>query len=97
MSLLIPQIQVDKICPAWSGSLCIGLTTFNPEELAESQCLPSSATALEKKTWLMMGPEIRINGQTNRENFAPTLERLQVSFCRFCEIKHKLWQPQSLC
>ena len=41
--------------------------------------VPANATDMKSKiTWIMSGSEIKKNGITIRENYAPSLERLEV-------------------
>ena len=42
--------------------------------------VPANATDMKSKiTWIMTGSEIKKNGITIKENYAPSLERLEVS------------------
>ena len=53
--------------------------------------VPANATDMKSKiTWIMSGSEIKKNGITIKENYAPSLERLEVLiFFLELHVQHK--------
>lgn len=74
LSLYYPQIKIDKIGVQWSGSLGVGVTSC----LLPMSNVPSSAEQLRDGTWLMVESRILKDGMTVKENYGPSLDRLQV-------------------
>ncbi|XP_033763671.1 neuralized-like protein 4 [Pecten maximus] len=73
------EIKVEQLSKVWSGSLHIGLTTLAISDTTPISSIPSSALALTTKlTWIVTSSEVRKSGIVIKENYAPSLERLEV-------------------
>ncbi|XP_022100637.1 neuralized-like protein 4 isoform X3 [Acanthaster planci] len=74
------EVKVDKVASQWSGTLLIGLTTLNPDDITDGQvALPITAASLRSKdTWVIQGSQVKHNGKIIKDNFSSTLERLGV-------------------
>nr|XP_006813437.1 PREDICTED: neuralized-like protein 4-like [Saccoglossus kowalevskii] len=74
------EVKVEQVSKRWSGSLQIGLTTFVPSEALPVNSLPPAASELRtnRNTWLMQGSEVLENGVSLKENYATTLDRLEI-------------------
>ncbi|XP_066296523.1 neuralized-like protein 4 isoform X1 [Branchiostoma lanceolatum] len=73
------EIRIEQTSSRWSGSLQIGLSMLTPYEVTPTANLPPSAIDLRSKvTWVMSGSSIKRNGLMLKENYAPTLDRLEV-------------------
>ncbi|CAF88751.1 unnamed protein product, partial [Tetraodon nigroviridis] len=69
------QIRIDKLVDKWSGSIEIGVTTHNPNNLD----YPATMTNLRSGTIMMSGCGILTNGKgTRREYCEFSLDELQV-------------------
>lgn len=69
----------------WSGSLHIGLTTLQPQDLPSCPLggLAVSLPQLRARvTWLLAGSEVRRNGVLQRQNYGCSLDRLTVRMMR---------------
>ena len=75
-----PQVRIDSLCPHWAGSLQIGMTAMAISDNLPTSILPDSAVDLRSKvTWVVCGSEVRKNGEVIKENYAASLDRLEVS------------------
>ena len=75
------QVRVDQMSKQWSGSLQVGLTTLAISDSSPVSSLPSAAHEIRSKvTWVVSGSEVKKNGLTIKENYAPSLERLEVGY-----------------
>ncbi|XP_064610379.1 neuralized-like protein 4 [Liolophura sinensis] len=73
------EVRIDQLSPAWSGSLVVGLTTMAISDTTPLSLIPATAHDLNTKvTWIVSGSEVMKNGVVIKENYAPSLERLQV-------------------
>ncbi|XP_071805443.1 neuralized-like protein 4 isoform X2 [Asterias amurensis] len=74
------EVKVEKVASQWSGTLHIGLTTLNPDDISEGQMsLPVTANSLRSKdTWIVQGSQVKHNGQIVKDNYSSALERLEV-------------------
>ncbi|KAL5014249.1 hypothetical protein ScPMuIL_008519 [Solemya velum] len=73
------EVKIEQVCRLWSGSLYIGLTTLAISDSTPVSCLPISACDLVSKlTWIVAGSHVKKNGVIIKENYAPSLERLDV-------------------
>ena len=71
---------MEQLARQWSGSLQFGVTTMAISDSTPLSVVPANATDMKSKTtWIMSGSEIKKNGITIKENYAPSLERLEVS------------------
>ncbi|CAH1773995.1 unnamed protein product [Owenia fusiformis] len=71
------EVHIDECVKQWSGSLMVGLTTMVLTDSTNS-LLPASASGLQtKSTWLVSGSTVKKNGVVLKENYAPSLERLE--------------------
>ena len=79
MFVCVPQVRVESLSRQWSGSLQIGLTTMAISDSTPVSLLPQSACELTSKvTWVISGSEVKKNGVTVKENYTPSLDRLEV-------------------
>ncbi|KAK3730103.1 hypothetical protein QZH41_013738, partial [Actinostola sp. cb2023] len=76
------EIRVDRIINSWSGSLAIGVTTANPNNIE----IPSSAAGLKNGYWIMSGVSVIKDGVTVLDNYGRDLDELSegdiVGVCR---------------
>ncbi|KAM9462513.1 neuralized-like protein 4 isoform 2-T2 [Clarias gariepinus] len=75
------EVKINEVDEQWSGSLHIGLTTLQPQDLPScplSGLSPSLTQLRSKVTWLLAGSEVRRNGVLQRQNFGCSLDRLTV-------------------
>ncbi|KAI0236390.1 Neuralized-like protein 4 [Lamellibrachia satsuma] len=74
------EVRVESLSRQWSGSLQIGLTTMAISDSTPVSLLPLSACELTSKvTWVISGSEVKKNGITIKENYTPSLDRLEVN------------------
>ncbi|XP_060517593.1 neuralized-like protein 4 isoform X2 [Cylas formicarius] len=66
------EVILDTVVDRWSGSIELGVTAVRPDEIE----LPSTATDLNKDTWMLSGSSIMINGKTIRNNYPCDLDTL---------------------
>ncbi|XP_076270318.1 neuralized E3 ubiquitin protein ligase 4 isoform X2 [Rhynchophorus ferrugineus] len=66
------EIVLDNIVERWSGSIELGVTAVRPDDIE----LPSTATDLNKDTWMLSGSSIMINGKTTKNNYPCDLDTL---------------------
>ena len=79
MFVCVSQVRVESLSRQWSGSLQIGLTTMAISDSTPVSLLPQSACELTSKvTWVISGSEVKKNGVTVKENYTPSLDRLEV-------------------
>ncbi|KAJ8320876.1 hypothetical protein KUTeg_002463 [Tegillarca granosa] len=72
------EFKIDQITKVWSGSLHIGLTTLAISDSTSVSLIPARAVELTSKvTWVVTGSEVRKNGVVIKENYTPSLERLE--------------------
>ncbi|XP_041377381.1 neuralized-like protein 4 [Gigantopelta aegis] len=73
------EVKVEQISKQWSGSMHIGLTTMAISDCTPVSQVPSLAEELTSKiTWIVSGSEVKKCGVTIKENYAPSLERLEI-------------------
>ncbi|XP_067658409.1 neuralized-like protein 4 isoform X2 [Haliotis asinina] len=73
------EIKVEEVSNQWSGSIHIGLTTMAISDSTPLSQIPASAEEITSKvTWIVSGSEVKKSGKTIKENYAPSLERLEV-------------------
>jgi len=76
------QIRVDRVINSWSGSISIGVTTTNPNNIE----IPASASGLKNGYWIMSGVSIIKDGVTILDNYGKDLDELTegdlVGVCR---------------
>lgn len=80
------EVKINEVDEQWSGSLHIGLTTLQPQDLPScplSGLSPSLTQLRSKVTWLLAGSEVRRNGVLQRQNFGCSLDRLTVRFRKY--------------
>ncbi|XP_030761137.1 neuralized-like protein 4 [Sitophilus oryzae] len=66
------EVVLDSIVERWSGSIELGVTAVRPDDIE----LPSTATDLNKDTWMLSGSSIMINGKTTQNNYPCDLDTL---------------------
>lgn len=72
-------MEVSEVSSQWSGSLKIGLTTMAISDSSSSINIPSTADEITSKvTWIVSGSEVKKCGVVIKDNYSPSLERLQV-------------------
>ncbi|CAL1286035.1 unnamed protein product [Larinioides sclopetarius] len=67
------QVQLDNLHSDWSGSLRIGVTCQNPDQI----CLPSSSLLLKENTWIVSGDCVFYNGVKIKSNYCTSLNSLK--------------------
>ncbi|KAK1889948.1 Neuralized-like protein 4 [Dissostichus eleginoides] len=67
------EIRIDKLVDKWSGSIEIGVTTHNPNNLD----YPATMTNLRSGTWMMTGNGVMHNGTTILDEYGHNLDRLK--------------------
>ena len=73
------EIKIEKLSKQWSGSLRIGLTSMAISDTTPASSVPLSSLDLTSKlTWVVTGSEVKKSGVTIKENYCPSLERLEV-------------------
>lgn len=73
------EVKIEQLSPLWSGSLQLGLTTLSVTDSTVHTLLPESIEDLTSKaTWVVSGSDVKKNGTVIRENYVPSLDRLQV-------------------
>jgi len=73
------EVKIEQVSKHWTGSLQIGLTSLVISDNTPLSILPSCAQELRSKvTWLVSGSEVKKNGEVTRENYCPSLHRLEV-------------------
>ena len=79
MFCLVCQIEINEVSTKWSGSLKIGLTTMAISDSSSTVNIPATADQIVSKvTWVVAGSNVKKNGNVIKDNYAPSLERLQV-------------------
>ncbi|KAK0040385.1 neuralized-like protein 4 [Biomphalaria pfeifferi] len=84
------EVEVTEVSNQWSGSLKIGLTTMAISDTTPTDNLPSTADEISPKvTWVVSGSEVKKCGVVIKDNYAPSLYRLQigdrVAVCRYSD------------
>ena len=75
------EIKIERLSTQWSGSLRIGLTSMAISDTTPASSVPVSSLDLTSKlTWLVTGSEVKKSGVTIKENYCPSLERLEVKY-----------------
>ncbi len=64
--------MLDRIVLKWAGSIEIGVTTQQPEELD----FPATMTNIRSGTWMMTGNGVMHNGLTVLDDYGTNLDRL---------------------
>ena len=73
------EIKIERLAKQWSGSLRIGLTSMAISDTTPASSVPTSSLDLTSKlTWIVSGSEVKKCGATIKENYCPSLERLEV-------------------
>ncbi|XP_005104477.1 neuralized-like protein 4 [Aplysia californica] len=73
------EVEVSEVSAQWSGSLKIGLTTMAISDSSSPVNIPATADEITSKvTWVVVGSEVKKNGVVVKDNYAPSLARLQV-------------------
>uniref|UniRef100_A0A0L8HEA4 NHR domain-containing protein n=1 Tax=Octopus bimaculoides TaxID=37653 RepID=A0A0L8HEA4_OCTBM len=73
------EVKIEQLSLLWSGSLQLGLTTLSITDTTTQNLLPESIEGLTSKpTWVVSGSDVKKNGVVIRENYVPSLDRLQV-------------------
>lgn len=67
------EVKIDSKISSWSGSLEIGVTTTNPDEISD---LPACASKLKNGTWIMSGISILKDGNSLMEYYGSDLDKL---------------------
>jgi len=74
------EIKIEKVSKNWSGSLRIGLTSMAISDTTSASSIPVSVLEMTSKpTWIIVGSDVKKSGVTVKENYAPSLERIDVS------------------
>lgn len=66
------EVMLDRIVLKWAGSIEIGVTTQQPEELD----FPATMTNIRSGTWMMTGNGVMHNGLTVLDDYGTNLDRL---------------------
>uniref|UniRef100_T1IVE5 NHR domain-containing protein n=1 Tax=Strigamia maritima TaxID=126957 RepID=T1IVE5_STRMM len=73
------EVRIDQIARQWSGSLHIGLTTLSVSDTFSMSLLPSCAFELGGDTWLIAGSQVFKNNMLTKDNYGPSLHKLEVN------------------
>lgn len=68
------EVRIDTKVNSWSGSIEIGATTCDPNNLE----FPTSAAELRNGSWIMSGRSVLKDGQSINEEYGRDLDRLTV-------------------
>lgn len=68
------EVRLDRLIDKWAGSIEIGVTTHQPNDLD----FPSTMTNIRSGTWMMTGNGVMHNGATVIEDYGQNLDRLKV-------------------
>ncbi|CAG5120309.1 unnamed protein product, partial [Candidula unifasciata] len=84
------EMEVSEVSDQWSGSLKIGLTTMAISDSSSSISIPSTADEIVSRvTWIVSGSEVKKSGVVIKDNYSPSLQRLQVGdrigVCRYSD------------
>ncbi|VDI67176.1 neuralized-like protein 4, partial [Mytilus galloprovincialis] len=72
-------IRIETLSKVWSGSLHIGLTSSAISDSTPQSLVPTRATELvSKPTWVVLGSEVKKCGSLIKENYTPSLYRLEI-------------------
>lgn len=69
------EVVVEKKTRNWSGSLAIGVTKCNPNDLDP---IPDRASRLTGGTWVLSGSSVLKDGRTILDDYSRNLEELAV-------------------
>ncbi|CAG2213549.1 unnamed protein product [Mytilus edulis] len=73
------EIRIETLSKVWSGSLHIGLTSSAISDSTPQSLVPTRATELvSKPTWVVLGSEVKKCGSLIKENYTPSLYRLEI-------------------
>ncbi|KAL3861342.1 hypothetical protein ACJMK2_007378 [Sinanodonta woodiana] len=73
------EVRVEQLSHQWSGSLRIGLTSMAISDTTPVSLIPLSSIDLTlKTTWIVTGSEVKRSGVVIKENYAASLERIEV-------------------
>jgi len=71
-------VRIDSVCKKWAGSLQIGLTAVSPSP-GHDTTVPATLSQLSPDaTWFVTRSEVWHNGKKIRENYCPSLDRVDV-------------------
>ncbi|KAK7486086.1 hypothetical protein BaRGS_00022695 [Batillaria attramentaria] len=69
------EVRLDSMVNKWAGSIEIGVTLHQPQELD----YPSTMTNIRSGTWMMTGNGVMHNGTTVIDEYGQNLDRLKVT------------------
>ena len=73
--MFVFQVEIQGITELWAGSIEVGVTSHNPDDIV----LPPTMTSMPTGTWMLSGTSIIVNGkEALREYSSINLETLKV-------------------
>jgi len=76
---VVCQVRIETVCKKWAGSVQIGLTVMPLGNDSTSTALPASLSQLSPDTtWFVMRSEVWHAAKKIRENYCPSLDRVDV-------------------
>eukprot|EP00117_Sycon_ciliatum_P026465 scpid22351/ scgid3043/ Neuralized-like protein 4 len=71
------EVRLEEMSPGWGSSVVIGVTGVVEEDGFNGE-LPPSACELRRKTVLVSGSSVLVDGVVVKENFCPSLDSLEM-------------------
>ncbi|XP_068700240.1 neuralized-like protein 4 isoform X2 [Montipora foliosa] len=60
------EIEIESVTELWAGSIEVGVTSHNPEEIV----LPPTMTSMPTGTWMLSGRTVIVNSQEARRDYS---------------------------
>lgn len=83
--MFIFQVEIQGITELWAGSIEVGVTSHNPDDIV----LPPTMTSMPTGTWMLSGTSIIVNGKEALREYSSinleTLKVLKICFDSFCD------------
>lgn len=73
--MFVFQVEIECVTELWAGSIEVGVTSHNPEDID----LPPTMTSMPTGTWMLSGTSIFANGKEIKRDYSSiNLETLKV-------------------
>ena len=88
--MFVFQVEIQGITELWAGSIEVGVTSHNPDDIV----LPPTMTSMPTGTWMLSGTSIIVNGKEALREYSSinleTLKVLKTSFDSFYDYMQSL-------
>ena len=70
------EVRIMEVREKWAGSLSIGVTSFSPVVVNDSNNIPSKIHEIREPTWYICGSKVYMNGEIIKDNYCINLNLL---------------------